>query len=38
MNIKVRNFTSLPALKFLGICNALHIWECLAIPTYTVYQ
>ena len=28
MNIKLKNFTSLPALRILDICNALHIWEC----------
>ena len=26
-DITVRNFTSLPALRFLGICNALHTYN-----------
>ena len=34
----LRNFTKLPILRYLGICNVLHIWHIQAIPTYRVYQ
>ena len=34
----LRNFTKLPILRYLGICNVLHIWHIRAIPTYRVYR
>ena len=34
----LRNFTKLPVLRYLGICNVLHIWHIRAIPTYRVYR
>ena len=36
--MQVRIFTWLPALKYLGFCNVLHIWSVRAIPTYGVYR
>ena len=33
-----RNFTKLPILRYLGICNVLYIWHIRAIPTYRVYR
>ena len=34
-----RKFTKLPVLRYLGICNALHIiWHIQVIPTYRVYR
>ena len=40
MNIQVRIFTRLLALRYLGFSNVLglHIWSVWAIPTYRVYQ
>ena len=32
----LRNFTKLPILIYLDICNVLHIWHIQAIPTYRV--
>ena len=34
----LRNFTKLPILRYLGICNVLYIWHIRAIPTYRVYR
>ena len=34
----LRNFTKLHILRYLGICNVLHIWYIRAIPTYRVYR
>ena len=34
----LKNFTKLPILRYLGICNVLHIWHIRAIPTYRVYR
>ena len=34
----LRNFTNVPILRYLGICNVLHIWHIRAIPTYRVYR
>ncbi len=34
----VKNSIKLPVLRYLGVCNVLHIWECSAIPTYRVYR
>ena len=34
----LRNFTKLSILRYLGICNVLHIWHIRAIPTYRVYR
>ena len=34
----LRNFTKLPVLRYLDICNVLHIWHIRAIPTYRVYR
>ena len=34
----LRNFTQLPILRYLDICNVLYIWHIRAIPTYRVYQ
>ena len=34
----LRNFTKLPILRYLGICNVLHIWHIRAIPTSRVYR
>ena len=34
----LRNFTKLPILRYLGICNVLDIWHIWAIPTYRVYR
>ena len=34
----LRNFTKLPILRYLGICNILYIWHIRAIPTYRVYR
>ena len=34
----LRNFTKLPILRYLGICNVLHIWHIRAIPTYRLYR
>ena len=34
----LKNFTKLPVLRYLGICNVLYIWHIQAIPTYRVYR
>ena len=34
----LRNFTKLPILRYLSICNVLHIWHIRAIPPYRVYR
>ena len=34
----LRNFTKLPVLRYLGICNILCTWNVQAIPTYRVYR
>ena len=34
----LRNFTKLPILRYLGICNVLYMWHIRAIPTYRVYR
>ena len=34
----LRNFRKLLILRYLGICNVLHIWHTRAIPTYRVYR
>ena len=31
-------FTKLPVLRYLVICNVLHIWHIRVIPTYRVYR
>ena len=28
----LRNSTKLPVLRYLGVCNVLHIWECSGHP------
>ena len=28
----------LPILRYLGICNVLHVWHIRVIPTYRVYR
>ena len=38
MTVKVRNFESLPALRYLLFCNILHICNVRAIPIYRVYE
>ena len=34
----LKNFTKLPILRYLGICNVLYISHIGAIPTYRVYR
>ena len=40
MTVKVRNLGSLrlPVLRYLVICNVLHICNVRAIPTHRVYR
>ena len=33
LDAQLRNFTKLPILRYLGICNVLYIWHIRAIPT-----
>ena len=30
----LKNFTKLSILRYLGVCNVLHIWSVRAIPTF----
>ena len=36
--MNVRNLRSLPTLRYLVLCNVLHICNVWAIPTYRVYR
>ena len=38
LSLTLTNFTKLPILRYLGVCNVIHIWSVRAIPTYRVYQ
>ena len=32
----LENFIKLLVLRYLGVCNVLHIWHIRAIPTYSL--